>query len=236
MSIKILLADDHRIMREGLRSLIENEPDMEVVAEAADGRATVRLAEEVSPDVAVVDITMPELNGIEASSQIVARAPDTKVLALSMHSDEHFVTGMLRAGASGYLLKDCAAEELCRAIRAIVANETHLSPKVASIVIEDYRRQLSDSRPAKGKQLTSREREVLQLVAEGDTSKRIAGQLYVSQKTVEAHRQHIMAKLDINTVAGLTMLVLHCVWSRIWLHSPLFVLPSCRGAAARSSD
>jgi len=204
MSIKILLADDHRIMREGLRSLIENEPDMEVVAEAADGRTTVRLAEEVSPDVAVIDITMPELNGIEASSQIAARAPHIKVLALSMHSDEHFVTGMLRAGASGYLLKDCAAEELCRAIRSLVANETHLSPKVASIVIEDYRRGLSEARPARGKQLTSREREVLQLVTEGETSKKIAARLCVSVKTVDAHRQQIMDKLDIRSVAGLT--------------------------------
>jgi len=204
MSIKILLADDHRIMREGLRSLIENEPDMEVVAEAGDGRTTVRLAEEVSPDVAVIDITMPELNGIEASSQIAARAPHIKVLALSMHSDEHFVTGMLRAGASGYLLKDCAAEELCRAIRSLVANETHLSPKIASIVIEDYRRGLSETRPARGKQLTSREREVLQLVTEGETSKKIASRLCVSVKTIDAHRQQIMDKLDIRSVAGLT--------------------------------
>ncbi len=204
MSIRILLADDHRIMREGLRSLIENEPDMKVVAEAGDGRTTVRLAEEVSPDVAVIDITMPELNGIEASSQIIARAPHIKVLALSMHSDEHFVTGMLRAGASGYLLKDCAAEELCRAIRSLVANETHLSPKIASIVIEDYRRGLSETRPARGKQLTPREREVLQLVAEGETSKKIAAQLHVSVKTVDAHRQQIMDKLDIRSVAGLT--------------------------------
>jgi DNA-binding NarL/FixJ family response regulator len=204
MSIRILLADDHRIMREGLRSLIENEPDMKVVAEAADGRTTVQLAEEVSPDVAVVDITMPELNGIEASSQIISRSPQTKVLALSMHSDEHFVTGMLRAGASGYLLKDCAAEELCRAIRSLVANETHLSPKIASIVIQDYRRGLSEARPSRGKQLTSREREVLQLVAEGETSKRIAERLHVSVKTVDAHRQQIMDKLDIRTVAGLT--------------------------------
>ncbi|MEE9402467.1 MAG: response regulator transcription factor [Desulfobacteria bacterium] len=204
MSIRILLADDHRIMREGLRSLIENEPDMKVVAEAGDGRTTVRLAEELSPDVAVIDITMPELNGIEASSQIIARAPHIKVLALSMHSDEHFVTGMLRAGASGYLLKDCAAEELCRAIRSLVANETHLSPKIASIVIEDYRRGLSETRPARGKQLTPREREVLQLVAEGETSKKIAAQLHVSVKTVDAHRQQIMDKLDIRSVAGLT--------------------------------
>jgi two-component system response regulator NreC len=204
MSIKILLVDDHRIMREGLRRLIEKESDLKVVAEAADGRTAVRLAREVSPDVVIMDIAMPGFNGVEATNQILSEDPNVKILALSMHSDEHFVTGMLQAGASGYLLKDCAAEELCRAIRALVANETHLSPKVASIVIEDYRRGLSESRPAKGKQLTSREREVLQLVAEGDTSKRIAGQLYVSRKTVEAHRQKIMGKLSIKSVAGLT--------------------------------
>jgi len=204
MSIKIFLVDDHRIMREGLRRLIEKESDLKVVAEAADGRTAVRLAREVSPDVVIMDIAMPGFNGVEATNQILSEDPNVKILALSMHSDEHFVTGMLQAGASGYLLKDCAAEELCRAIRALVANETHLSPKVASIVIEDYRRGLSESRPAKGKQLTSREREVLQLVAEGDTSKRIAGQLYVSRKTVEAHRQKIMGKLSIKSVAGLT--------------------------------
>jgi two-component system response regulator NreC len=204
MSIKILLVDDHRIMREGLRRLIEKESDLKVVAEAADGRTAVRLAREVSPDVVIMDIAMPGFNGVEATNQILSEDPNVKILALSMHSDEHFVTGMLQAGASGYLLKDCAAEELCRAIRALVANETHLSPKVASIMIEDYRRGLSESRPAKGKQLTSREREVLQLVAEGDTSKRIAGQLYVSRKTVEAHRQKIMGKLSIKSVAGLT--------------------------------
>jgi DNA-binding NarL/FixJ family response regulator len=209
MSIKILLVDDHRIMREGLRCLIEKESDLKVVAEAADGRTAVRLAREVSPDVVIMDIAMPDFNGVEATNQILSEDPNVKILALSMHSDEHFVTGMLQAGASGYLLKDCAAEELCRAIRALVANETHLSPKVASIVIEDYRRGLSESRPAKGKQLTSREREVLQLVAEGDTSKRIAGQLYVSVKTVDAHRQKIMGKLNIHSIAGLTKFAIH---------------------------
>jgi len=204
MSIRILLADDHRIMREGLRSLIDKEPDMKVVAEAADGRRTVRLAQEVSPDVAVVDISMPELNGIEATSQIVSRTPGVKVLALSMHSDEHFVMGMLRAGASGYLLKDCAADELCSAIRTVVSDETYLSPKAASVVIQDYRRELSVAKSSRTPNLTAREREVLQLVAEGETSKRIASQLDVSVKTVQAHRQQIMDKLSIHTVAGLT--------------------------------
>ena len=204
MSIKILLADDHRIMREGLRSLIEKEPDMEVIAEAEDGRRTVRLAGELSPDVAVVDISMPELNGIEAANQITSKNPDVKVLALSMHSDEHFVMGMLRAGASGYLLKDCAADELCSAIRTVIADETYLSPRAASVVIQDYRRELSDATSSRVPELTPREREVLQLVSEGETSKRIASQLDVSVKTIQAHRQQIMDKLNIHTVAGLT--------------------------------
>jgi len=204
MSITVLLADDHRIMREGLRSLIEKEPDMEVVAEAADGRRTVRLAQELSPDVALVDISMPELNGIEATGQIVSADPDVKVLALSMHSDEHFVMGMLRAGASGYLLKDCAADELCSAIRTVISEETYLSPKAASVVIQDYRRELSDVKSARASSLTAREREVLQLVAEGDTSKKIASQLDVSVKTIQAHRQQMMDKLGIHSVAGLT--------------------------------
>ena len=204
MNIKILLADDHRIMREGLRSLIEKEPDMQVVAEAEDGRRTVRLAGELNPDVAVVDISMPELNGIEATSQITSKNPEVRVLALSMHSDEHFVMGMLRAGASGYLLKDCAADELCSAIRTVIADETYLSPKAASVVIQDYRRELSDATSSRVPDLTPREREVLQLVTEGETSKRIASRLDVSVKTIQAHRQQIMDKLNIHTVAGLT--------------------------------
>lgn len=205
MSIKVLMADDHRIMREALRSIIEKESDMKVVGEAADGRAAVRLSREVSPDVVIMDITMPELNGVEATKQILSEAPDVKVLALSMHSDEHFVSGMLKAGGSGYLLKDCAAEELVQAIRSVITGEQYLSPKIAGIVIESYRRASpKEDQLSKAPELTAREREVLQLVAEGDTSQRIAGQLYVSQKTVDAHRQNIMAKLSIKTVAGLT--------------------------------
>lgn len=204
MSIKILIADDHRIMRSGLRSLLDKELDMEVVAEAENGRMTVQLALKLSPDVVIMDITMPDLNGIEASRQILSRAPDIKVVALSMHSDEQFVVGMLNAGASGYLLKDCALGELCLAIRAVVANQKYLSPGIASIVVKDYLRKLSGAEPPGSPVLTFREREVLQLVAEGKRSKDIADRLHVSVKTVETHRQQIMDKLNIRSVAELT--------------------------------
>jgi DNA-binding NarL/FixJ family response regulator len=207
MSIKVLLADDHRLMREALRSIVEKEPDMKVVGEAADGRSAVRLAREVSPDIVIMDIAMPELNGVEATQQIFSEAPNIKILALSMHSDEHFVAGMLKAGASGYLLKDCAAEEMVQAIRSVIGGREYLSSKVAGIVVQGYRRSWGASpkdRSDRAPGLTTREREVLQLVAEGETSKRIADQLFVSVKTVDAHRQNIMGKLDIKTVAGLT--------------------------------
>jgi two-component system response regulator NreC len=204
MSIKILIADDHTIMRSGLRSLIDKEPDMEVVAEAENGRMAVQLALKFSPDVVIMDITMPDLNGIEASHQILSRAPDIKVVALSMHSDEQFVVEMLNAGASGYLLKDCAFGELCLAIRAVVANQNYLSPGIASVVIKDYLHELSRAKPPVSCVLTLREREVLQLVAEGKSSKKIASILHVSVKTVETHRQQIMDKLNIHSVAELT--------------------------------
>ena len=204
MSIRILLADDHRIMREGLRSVLEKEPDMEVIAEAKDGRMTVKLAEKLSPDVILMDITMPGLNGMDATREILSMVSDVKVVALSMHSDEQFVAGMLNAGASGYLLKDCALEELCRAIRAVVANETYLSPGIASIVVKEYRRGLSRTEFSLSPGLTAREREVVQLVTEGKSSKEIASLLHVSVRTVESHRHQIMDKLDIHTIAELT--------------------------------
>jgi DNA-binding NarL/FixJ family response regulator len=204
MSIKILIADDHRIMRSGLRSLLDKEPDMEVVAEAENGRMTVQLARKLSPHVVIMDITMPDLNGIEATRQIVSETPDIKVVALSMHSDDQFVVEMLDAGASGYLLKDCALTELCLAIRAVVANQNYLSPGIASIVVKDYLRELSKAEAPVSSLLTPREREVLQLVAEGNTSKKIAARLHVSMKTVEAHRRQIMDKLNIHSVAELT--------------------------------
>ncbi len=203
MSIKVVLADDHMIVRNGLRSLLEQN-DMEVVAEAEDGRTTVRLARDLLPDVVVMDIGMPDLNGIEATRQITAESPGVKVIGLSMHADKRFVSGMLSAGASGYLLKDCAFEELAQALRAVVASQTYLSPGINSIVVKDYMDRASITRSPDPPVLTGREREVLQLLAEGKTTKQIASQLGVSAKTIESHRQHIMSKLDLHSIAELT--------------------------------
>ena len=158
MSIKIVLADDHKIMRDGLRSLIEMESDMEVVAEAAGGRAAVRLSREVPADLVIMDITMPDLNGIEATRQILSQAVNVRILALSMHSDDHFVIGMLKAGASGYLFKGCAADDLIHAIRAIVAGETYLSPKITSIVVEGYHHILSKNKTKHTQKLTTKKK------------------------------------------------------------------------------
>jgi DNA-binding NarL/FixJ family response regulator len=204
MSVRILLADDHRITRQGLRSLLEKQPDMEVVAEAENGRTTQRLVEELLPDVVIMDISMPDLNGMEATRWIVNKFPDVKVIALSMHSDASFVTEMLRSGAAGYLLKDCAFEELARAIRTVLDDKTYLSPSISGVVVEDYLHRLSKPDFSNSEVLTGREREVLQLMAEGSSTKQIAMKLHISVKTVETHRRQIMSKLDIHTVAELT--------------------------------
>ena len=203
MSLRILLADDHKIMREGLRSLIEKQPGMEVIAEADNGRTTVALSRKLKPDVVIIDIAMPDLNGIEATRQIIADTPDVKVTALSMLSDTKFVREMLSAGASGYLLKDSAFEELGKALRTIVNNQTYLSPKIASLVVKDYLSNIakdSSTFPV----LTNREREVLQLFAEGKTTKQIASCFYVNVKTIETHRKKIMDKLGFKSIAELT--------------------------------
>lgn len=204
MSIRILLADDHKITRQGLRSLLEQQDDMEVAAEAENGRTAVALVDELLPDVVIMDVTMPDLNGVEATRQIVSKYPDVKVIALSMHSDTLFVTEMLRSGASGYLLKDCAFEELTRAIRAVMNDKTYLSPSISAVVVEDYLHRLSKADFSASGILTDREREVLQLMAEGKSTKQIALKLHISIKTVETHRRQIMNKLDIHTVAELT--------------------------------
>lgn len=204
MSIRILLADDHKITRQGLRSLLEKQDDMEVVAEAEEGRTAVRLAREFSPHIVIMDVSMPDLNGVEATRQIVERTPDVKVIALSMHSDSLFVTEMLKSGASGYLLKDCAFEELTLAIRAVVDGKTYLSPSISGVVVDDYLHRLSKTAYAGPDILTNREREVLQLLAEGNSTKKIALKLHISVKTVETHRRQIMEKLDIDSVAELT--------------------------------
>ncbi len=204
MSIRILLADDHKITRQGLRSLLEKQQDMEVVAEAENGRIAVRLAAEMAPDVVIMDVTMPDLNGVEATRQIVEASPDIRVIALSMHSDTTFVTEMLKSGAAGYLLKDCAFEELTRAIRTVINDKVYLSPSISGVVVEDYIHRISKTAPEDSDVLSDREREVLQLMAEGGSTKQIATKLHISIKTVETHRRQIMSKLGIHTIAELT--------------------------------
>lgn len=205
MTIRVILADDHRVFRQGLCNLIDNESDMEVIAEAEDGREAVDLCLEQRPDVIVMDVAMPDLNGIEATRKIIDEMPDAKVLALSMHDDRQYAAGMLGAGASGYILKDCAFEELADAIRAVHNGRTYLSPDIAGVVVKDYVGRLSEpSGDTAFSVLTNREREVLQLVAEGHTTKQIAAMLHVSVKTIESHRQNIMDKLEIRSVAELT--------------------------------
>ncbi|MCF6289703.1 MAG: response regulator transcription factor [Desulfobacterales bacterium] len=203
MTIRILLADDHKIMRAGLCSLLEKQPDMEVVAEAENGRRAVQMTIEHKPDVVIMDVSMPELNGIEATRQIVAAVPGTRIIALSMYSDKRFVVGMLQAGAAGFLLKDCASQDLARAINAVASGKNYLSPEIAGVMIEDYVHRFAVA-DATTQVLTAREREVLQLIAEGWATREIAGRLYVSVKTVETHRRKIMKKLDIHSVADLT--------------------------------
>jgi len=204
MSIRIIIADNHKIVLSGLRSLIEKEPDFEVIAEADNGRTAVRLSLELVPDLVVMDIAMPELNGIEATRQIIATHPGTKVIALSMHADKRYVMEMLKAGASGYLLKDNAYEELARAIHTVVGNRTYLSPQIAEIVIGDYVQLARGADGSVFSLLSPREREVLQLLAEGNSTAGIADRLCISVKTVETYRQHIMEKLNIRSIAELT--------------------------------
>jgi two-component system, NarL family, response regulator NreC len=205
MTTKILIADDHKIIREGLRSLLEKQSDMEVIAEAQDGLTTVRLAQKLLPHVVIMDIGMPEMNGIDATRQIVAeKTCDIKVIALSMHSDRRFVLQMLKAGASGYLLKDSAFEELITAIHTIMMGQPYLSPKVMDVVVKEYLHGLAKNETSVFTALTAREREVLQLLAEGKSTKQIASLLNVSVKTIETHRQQLMEKLGIHSIAELT--------------------------------
>ena len=204
MSIRIVIADDHQIVRQGLKLLLEKESDMEVVGEAEDGRSTVTLTRELTPDVVVMDVKMPEMNGIEASHRILSEFPDVKVIALSMYSDRRFVIDMLKAGAQGYLLKDCAFEELAQAIRLVITSKTYLSPGIAEIVVKDYVTLDSRANQSVFAALTPREREVLQLIAEGKRTSQIAELLHIGIKTVDTHRQQIMHKLKTRSVAELT--------------------------------
>ena len=203
MTTKILLADDHGIIRQGLRSLLSKQSDMEVVAEAEDGRKAINLVREFKPDIVIMDITMPNLNGVEATRQIKTEFAEIKVIALSIHSNRRFVADMLKVGASAYILKDCLFDELVQAIRVVTGGGTYLSPTITGVVVDDYINLTKgvDSQPMV---LNDREREVLQLLAEGKSTKEIALELHVSVKTIEANRRHIMEKLDIHSVAELT--------------------------------
>ena len=204
MTTKIIIADDHKILREGLVALLQKQSDVEVVGETSNGRTAVELTEKLQPGLVIMDVAMPDLNGVEATRQIVSEAPGVKVLGLSMHADSRFVTRMLQAGASGYLLKDCAFEELTVAIQTVLEKRIYLSPDITGVVVRSYVEQLSAAGTPDARVPTAREREVLQLLAEGKTTKDIAGLLHISVKTVETHRKQLMNKLDLHSVAELT--------------------------------
>jgi DNA-binding NarL/FixJ family response regulator len=194
--IRILLADDHAVVRQGFQKILSEQPDMEIVGEAGNGREAVELAASLKPDVVVMDVAMPEMNGIEATRRLMAAQPHTRVVALSMHKDSVYVRETLRAGARGYLLKDSGAGDLVAAVRAVASGESYLSPAVSNAVLDDYRRHVT----APIDLLSSREREVLQMLAEGKTNKEIAGALNLSVYTVEAHRGRIMEKLNMHSI------------------------------------
>ena len=201
MKIRILLADDHALVRAGMKSLIESAEGFEVVGEASNGREAVRLAKALKPDVALFDIAMPELNGLDAARRVAAECPEVRVLILSMHSDPGYVREAMQAGTAGYVLKEAGVEELELAIRAVLRGERYLDPRVSKQVIEGYVRALEgEARPA----LTPRQREILQLIAEGRSTREIAERLHLSVKTVETHRAQVMDRLGIRDVAGLT--------------------------------
>ena len=198
------MVDDHAIIREGLRSLLEKQPDMEVLADTDEGRKAVELVREKMPNVVIMDVTMAGLNGIEATRLITTEFPEVKVVALSIHSQRRFIADMLSAGAAGYILKECLFDELVQAIQTVAAGGRYLSPRIADVVVEDYVKRLSSTSDSPLSALTGREREVLQLVAEGKSTKQIALELHVSTKTIEANRRQIMEKLKVHSVAELT--------------------------------
>ncbi len=204
--INIVLADDHKILREGICSIVKGFPDMEVIGEAADGRTVLTLVKNLSPDIVIMDISMPDLNGIDATRRITAEHPKVKIIALSMHYDKQFVSEIFKAGASGYLLKDCAFDELEHAIRVVIDNKTYVNPQIASLIVESLVSQPSaiNTGTQSFSLLTEREREVLQMITEGNSTKQIASQLNVSAKTIESHRRQVMGKLNIRNVAELT--------------------------------
>jgi DNA-binding NarL/FixJ family response regulator len=200
---RIVIAEDHTILREGLRSLLSSEPELRVVGEAKDGREAIRRVEQLEPDLILMDLSMPRMNGVEAIREIKNRIPETKVLALTVHKAEEFVLEVLQAGADGYVLKDASSEELVMAIRSVLEGQRYLSPAVSQMVIEGY---LAGRKTGESSwdTLTKREREILKLIAEGHKNKEIADYLCISVKTVEKHRANLMKKLDLHSAAALT--------------------------------
>jgi len=203
-SVRILLADDHKLVREGLRSILENELHMTIAGQAESGRMTLELARSLKPDLIIMDVSMPDMNGIEATRQIVGESSGVKVIALSMHADKRYVSEMLLAGASGYLLKQSAVDELERAIRTVLAGKVYVTPEIAGVVVQDYLQHLASAKLVRPSVLTAKEREVLQLLAEGQSTKEIAAKLHVSIPTIDTHKQHIMEKLNLHSIAELT--------------------------------
>jgi two-component system response regulator NreC len=205
--LRILLADDHTVVRQGLRRVLEERSEWHVVAEAGDGREAVRQAEQYKPDIAILDVAMPLLNGIEATRQIIKRVPGVRVLVLSMHSDEAYVTQILHAGATGYLLKDSADVDLLQAVSAIAVGKSFFSPAIARLMLDDYVKQRSGEPGVidRYELLSDREREVFQLIAEGKTNKDIAALLFISSSTVETHRARVMEKLDVHSAAEIVL-------------------------------
>ena len=199
MSVRILLVDDHQMMRDGLRAILTERSDFDVVGEAEDGRSAISLVEDLRPEIVVMDVGMPQMNGIEATRKIKKQAPDVKVIALSTHSDKRYVLNMIAAGASGYVLKEAASDDLLRAVDAVSRDGHYLSPQITGVVLDRWRGATTRGASSAYTTLGTREREVLQLLAEGKTSKEIAARLSLSTKTVETHRRNISQKLDLHS-------------------------------------
>jgi two-component system, NarL family, response regulator NreC len=204
--LRLLLGDDHTLVRQGLRKILEERPEWEVVAEGGDGREAIAQVVALKPNVAIIDIGMPMLNGVDATAQIVRRVPETKVLVLSMHSDEAYVTRALQAGATGYMLKDSAGKDLLKGVEAVAAGQTFFSPQIARLMLDDYVKRVAGSGVAdRYETLSAREREIFQLIAEARTNKEVAQILEISPATVETHRARILQKLDIHNTAELVL-------------------------------
>lgn len=210
-----MIADDHTIVRQGMRKLLETCSDFQIIGEAKDGAETVGAVEKLRPDLVIMDISMPGLNGLEATRQVKKKFPEMRILILTMHAEKEYIFKILQSGASGYLLKGSSVEELVAAIRAVDRGESYLSPPVSKSIIEDYIGGPPSGREGGAQSLTAREREILQLIAEGHTSKNIAAKLAVSSKTVETHRAHIMQKLNIHNAAGLIRYAIQKGWVEV---------------------